>query len=78
MTTNFERGQRAYDALMYYKKELLIEGGHAIYDEEICDLLTDIKHLCGSHDYDFDACLRMATNNYNTERGYYDSTIARK
>ena len=78
MATNIERGQRAYDALVYYKKELLVEGGHSIYDEEIVDLITDIKHLCDSHDYNFDSIIRMATNNYNSERGYYDSEDTRK
>lgn len=70
---NIERGQRAYDALLHYKKEVLIEGGHGIYDEDIVDLITDIKHLCDSHDYSFESILRMATSNYNAERGYYEA-----
>lgn len=73
MPTNSERTEWAAHALDIHLDQKGELPRHHLWGEEvegpIIDLITDLLHLAEAHDLDTDAILRMATFNYEAERG---------
>jgi hypothetical protein len=72
MTTNEQRAERAWKAATRYQQAVHGDSDGDITDETITDLLTDLMHLCDAHEFDFDACLRMANTHHDAEVNYED------
>lgn len=59
-------------AITNHERCLRAEKACAVYDEDdpktsIVDLLTDLRHLCASHHFDFDAMLLTSEIHFNCE-----------
>lgn len=69
MTANNDcRSRRAEATLFFYITEQLCEASNpASHEENLTDMLTDLKHLAASNNADFCKCLRMAEINFDAE-----------
>ena len=69
--TNEARACRAADVVQFYGDQ------HGTDPDAPCrDLLADLMHWADTYGVDFHDELRIATNHYNTEMGYYSSEVA--
>ena len=65
--TNKEKGQRASIAAILHSTDFpAIESSH---DEKLIDLLTNLRHACDMHGFDFGKLDKMAYNHYLAEFG---------
>lgn len=66
MTSNKERGDRAYRYAHLYMTEIL--DGEDDIESAITDLMADLAHLSENDYYDGEVALRLATAHYREER----------
>ena len=65
---NVLRQSRAYRVLRFYKEQILREAG-AVGEEDVTDLLADMRHFCARGDIDMDALIAASAVHYEMEKG---------
>ena len=66
--TNEQRSARALGALTYYKGSCLYESGPAGSEEDVTDLLTDLRHYCARNKIDFEHLANISHAHYCEEK----------
>lgn len=66
MPSNEERVNRITGTLDFYKRKMLGEGG-PVTEDEVTDLLTDLRHYCQREAIDFEAALTMSAMHFEAE-----------
>ncbi|KAF0234884.1 hypothetical protein [Fundidesulfovibrio putealis] len=69
MPTNEERRERAMQALEFYKAQCLGEGGQ-VGQDDLTDLLSDLRHLAAheAEDFDFADAVRLSETHFEEEQ----------
>jgi len=68
MPTNEQRADRADHALVYYRDRVLHEDDGPISQENIIDLLTDLRHLCNQQGIDFEESSKLSEIHFESEK----------
>jgi len=64
---NKVRQRRALETLRYYKTYQQKDVGDVTGEDEVTDLLADLRHYCGAHDISFVDAVRMSEQHYEGE-----------
>ncbi len=64
--TNEDRTNRVTDTLGFYKHTALGESG-PITEDEVTDILTDLRHYCQRESIDFEEAITMSAIHFEAE-----------